>query len=139
MVEYTNRNKDFSLEQNIVMLNLVQNVIVNLPGNNKYVYENNDVKKMINELIESSYQYTVFLSQNYNVSIEEINDLQQNNNLTKEFIDYLNKSGINNGSKKVKDLLNIFSNLENIWYALGPVDYNGYNSFIEESGISYTK
>ncbi len=139
MVEYTNRNKDFSLEQNIVMLNLVQNVIVNLPGNNKYVYENNDVKKMINELIESSYQYTVFLSQNYNVSIEEINDLQQNNNLTKEFIDYLNKSGINNGSKKVKDLLNRFSNLENIWYALGPVDYNGYNSFIEESGISYTK
>lgn len=139
MVEYTNRNKDFTLEQNIAMFNIIKNIIVNLPENNEYVHDNKYVKKMINKIIESDYKYKEFLSKYYNVSVNEVNNLQENSSITRELTNYLNAFGTKNGSKNVKDLLERFADLDEIWYALGPVDYNGYNSFIEESGISYTK
>ena len=139
MVEYTNRNKDFTLEQNIAMFNIIKNIIVNLLENNEYVHDNKYVKKMINKIIESDYKYKEFLSKYYNVSVNEVNNLQENSSITRELTNYLNAFGTKNGSKNVKDLLERFADLDEIWYALGPVDYNGYNSFIEESGISYTK
>ena len=139
MVEYTNRNKDFTLEQNIAMFNIIKNIIVNLPESNEYVHDNKYVKKMINKIIESDYKYKEFLSKYYNVSVNEVNNLQENSSITRELTNYLNAFGTKNGSKNVKYLLERFADLDEIWYALGPVDYNGYNSFIEESGISYTK
>lgn len=141
MVEYTYKNDNFTLQDNIVMFNLIKNVIAKLPDDKIYVYTSEKVKEMVNSIDESNSKYIEFLSKFYDESIENIKKLENNNYILMELMHYLNDPNAKyyDYSKNIQDLLEKFPDLKKIWFALGTIEYNCYDTLIQESGISYTK
>lgn len=136
LVEYTQNNPDFSLEENINIFTIVSNYIVYRAGELHFFDDNSLGYKydidLINAIKELEETYINFLCEYYNTNIDEIESLK-NDNYIKEIIDLLNNENIAENEKcnKAKALIERFPILKNINFVLNIPIYS-YNDFLED-------
>ncbi len=145
MVEYSVKNTDFTLEQNLVMFNFVKNFITDEiytlteekdeNGFYKHIYD----KKLVESITKSEEKYVEFLSNHYIVSIDYIRNLKSVDDIIYNLSEYLYNNDYRYYTDDVRILLERFPDLEKIGFAMAFIPPINYDNFMEENGISYNK
>ena len=102
MATYTIDNSDFTLEENIVLFDLVKNLITTdsytvkrkeiSESNNKIEYENIYDDKFVEDIYNLENAYVDFLSKYYNKSIYDIRNLEEDSSKVIINIDYISQN-----------------------------------------------
>ena len=148
MVEYTKEHKDFSLEQNLLLLEIIHNTVLNTGYNDydtkthKETYEEDFSKK----LIDTNNKYIEFLSEFYNKDTKEIKKIMtSDSHNNKLWLMYTLSEDSNfytenqeKEYKEVKALRDKFPVLEAIAYTGSYNDITKWNNF-EKNSYQYQK
>lgn len=150
MAIYTMENKDFTLKENITMLNIIKNSITinsyvieesndinNIPSY-KYIYEDSFVEDIYN--LENN--YVEFLSNHYNYKIDEIREIESTSMvkiLTN--INYISQ-GLESAYYQYSDIANTicekFPIVKAIAYSNSSIQY-GYSNFLKNNNLTLVK
>ena len=129
MVVYTNNNPDFSLEENVAMFNLVKGIITS-------DIDDTTETKVINSIDKSEKKYTKYLSEKYNVDVNYVNELEENDETLENIDLYL----IGNNSDFIGDtetkILSRFPEITTIYYPFNYIDNDNYKKFEENILLS---
>ena len=148
MVEYTKEHKDFPLEQNLLLLEIIHNTVLNTGYNDydakthKETYEEDFSKK----LIDTNNKYIEFLSEFYNKDTKEIKKIMaSDSHNNKLWLMYTLSEDSNfytenqeKEYKEVKALRDKFPVLEAIAYTGSYNDIVKWNNF-EKNSYQYQK
>lgn len=137
MINYTGNNKDFSLEENVVLFGVIKNIVVEAlydkitqeNGNGSYAFEFLYNKDLTQKVFSSEKKYVEFLSEYYNLSINEIRDIEQE--LQKNFSCY-EESAYEKIHKKLLIRFPLLSAIE----VTNPVTGYEYDFFLEKNNLS---
>lgn len=130
MVNYTSTYPDFTIEENLQMLNIVESCI--LDDNNYLNKKNSYDKKFIKDIYKSETKYLEFLSQYYFNGKKDINFIKKYYEN-----DYLEPSILFSGNNFYyrNDLINSFPLLKPIIYTYCDSEYNHQNFLISNEKL----
>ena len=150
MAIYTEKNYNFTLEENITMLNIIKNSItinsyvieesndINDFAYYKYIYEDSFVQDIYN--LENN--YVKYLSNHYNCEIDTIREIE--NDSTVKILTNINyiSQGIEPAYHQYKDIANSvyekFPIIKAIAYSNSSIQY-GYSNFLKNNNLTLMK
>lgn len=139
LIEYTSRNEDFSLQENLIILNIIKSYLVN----ETYTYDETaaDVTRIYDQEVLMNIDtmenvYIEYLSQKYQISIEEIRKYENTEIVyIIEAMKYiLEDENVDFGlySKNAKKIMEKFPVIRGVLMSNLDIPYNVYESRIKE-------